>query len=150
MILNKINLPKTHVTPIDQQGVKKTFKQMHYSEYDFIRELFGNMNKIVQNCNISTCENNGKYTLEVWWDDGGCDNRDKVNLTKLCGKSNKFTAGNNGLGIRNATQFISPEDNNITLVITKFKNLSEFLIIKGIDENSDWGVANNDIKKQGG
>lgn len=140
------NLPTTQELPVNKVGAKLSIDKIAYTPMDFIRELFGNMNNKITTVKINLIEQNGYY-LKLWWDDGGCDINDKNNLTQLCKTSNKLTAGNNGLGIRNAMKSIIPEKTS-SIVITKNNNLIEFLVLEGIWKSSKWTKIDSFRKKE--
>ena len=130
------NLPVTKELPVNKIGAKLSIDKIAYTPMDFIRELFGNMNDKIKIIKMNFIKDDG-YFLKLWWDDGGCDNNDKNNLIQLCKTSKKLTAGNNGLGIRNAMKSVIPK-NASSIVITKHKNLIEFLVLDGIWKSSKW------------
>lgn len=128
--------------PINKFGAKRVLKKIKYSEYDFIRELFGNAKKNITKIKLSINDNNG-YELKLWWNDGGCNKNDKEALSQLCKSSSDETPGNNGLGIRNAMTTILPNDSYCKL-ITKDKDSFEYMYIKGIEKITKWqNVTNN-------
>ena len=130
------NLPTTQELVVNKVGAKLSIDKIAYTPMDFVRELFGNMNDKITNVKINLIENEGYY-LNLWWDDGGCDTNDKNNLTQLCKTSEKLTAGNNGLGIRNAMKSVIP-DKQSSIVITKYNNKIDFLVLEGIWKSSKW------------
>lgn len=125
--------------PINKLGAKKVFKKVKYSEYDFIRELFGNAKKNITKMKLSINNNNG-YELKLWWNDGGCNKNDKEALSQLCKSSSDETPGNNGLGIRSAMTTILP-NNSYCKLITKNKDSFEYMYIKGTEKITKWSNA---------
>ena len=114
-------------TPIFENGAKEIFNKIIYTEYDSIRELFGNMKKNVTFVNIIIINKK----LYLYWNDNGFDDNDKLCISSLCKKSYNSSAGNNGLGIRNSLKTITLDP---VLIISKNNKNIEYFKFLGIEK----------------